>query len=184
MSLLTLLLQATSSWKRRQADLERAKRVAEENRRAAPRELAPEDWLTIDESWLQATAEDERRAEAERRRLAETMPVAEAVTDPAWVWALGGEWVHVASSNVAAIRYLLDEQILEVEFFGGGQQAFYQYYDVPPEVAVGMYRTTSPGRYVWGHLRDKFPYARISAISGAKVPKAPHVIREHLPSDR
>ena len=79
---------------------------------------------------------------------------------------LSGEWLSVGSSNVSAIRYLHDEQILEVEFLSGD---FYDYFHVPNEVAKAMAGTSSPGRFVWSFLRDVYDYALI--LKGDKKPK-------------
>lgn len=80
-------------------------------------------------------------------------------------WVHSGTWLHTASSNVEAIRYLYDDKILEVEFKNG---SYYQYYNVPPETARGMYSTDSPGRFVWRQLRDVFDYAKITSVSMPK----------------
>lgn len=97
-------------------------------------------------------------------------------------WLLSGTWLHLASSNVEAIRYLYDEQLLEVEFKG---PAYYQYFAVPPETASDMTTTDSPGRFVWNRLRDRFPYVKltgVSAIKGTKRP-GPSVIRTPTPKE-
>jgi hypothetical protein len=80
-------------------------------------------------------------------------------------WVHSGTWLHTASSNVEAIRYLYDDKILEVEFKNG---SYYQYFDVPPDVARGMYLTDSPGRFVWRQLRDVFNYGKITSVSMPK----------------
>lgn len=94
-------------------------------------------------------------------------------TDPAIQFLQSGEWLLVGSTNVAEWRYLWEDQILEVEFLTGG---VYQYYDVPVPVARGFYYTSSPGRYVWQFLRDRYPYAKLEGVSTTRKRK-PQVIR-------
>lgn len=96
-------------------------------------------------------------------------------------WLLSGTWLHLASSNVHAIRYLYDEQILEVEFKKG--PAFYQYFSVGPETASDMTLTDSPGRFVWQRLRDRFPYVKLSGVSGKGLVRPPSVIRTPTPKE-
>lgn len=178
LSLLHLLLQAVSRHRQRQDDQATARRVADENRAPAPREMTPEDFLTIDADWLRAEEEDRRRAQEE-------IPWGEEITDPATKFLLSGQWLHPASSNVEAWRYLWDEHQLEIEFKGGGTQSFYVYYAVPPEVARAFYFASSPGRAVWNLLRDQYEYTRISALSGGPAPNPkPTVVRRTLPGEK
>lgn len=96
-------------------------------------------------------------------------------------WLLSASWLHVASSNVHAIRYLYDEQILEVEFKDG---SYYQYYSCPPETASDMHDTDSPGRFVWNRLRDRYPYAKLTGVSAAqRLKRPPSVIRSVTPKE-
>lgn len=80
-----------------------------------------------------------------------------------------GEWLPVTSSNVAAIRYLPEDEALEVEYLNGG---FYRYSDIPPMMAKDFALASSPGGWVWDHLRVRGtvygyqkPYALISGPS-------------------
>jgi KTSC domain len=69
-----------------------------------------------------------------------------------------GSWLHLASSNVEAIRYLWDAEILECEFKGSdrhGEGYLYQYFNVPANViaiveaapgAEGLVITAGPQR--------------------------------------
>jgi KTSC domain len=85
----------------------------------------------------------------------------------------------MASSNVEAIRYLWDVQTLEVEFKGADKQGEaydYQYFGVPPSVANDFTLSASPGRFVWSHLRDRYPYVRLHGFA-ATAPRTPSVIR-------
>lgn len=91
----------------------------------------------------------------------ETAPPAPP-TDATDKMLMEGQWQHMASSNVEAMRYLWDDQTLEVEFKNG---AFYQYFQVPPHVAKGFAQTDSPGRFVWNFLRDVYSYVKLSGPS-------------------
>lgn len=91
-------------------------------------------------------------------------------------WLEDGSWLYTASSDVEAIRYIIEDQLLEVEFKTG---SYYQYFDVPPEVAKRFYNTDSPGRFVWSHLRDVYPFVLLSGPSRkvAKDLQKPTVVR-------
>jgi len=54
-------------------------------------------------------------------------------------------WVPLASTNVRAARYDEDSATLSVVFHSGGE---YDYYNVSPQVAAGLFEAASPGRYV------------------------------------
>lgn len=97
-------------------------------------------------------------------------------------WALSGTWLTMASSNVDSIRYLWDSQILEVIFKGVSPQGDgydYQYFGISPEVATAFSKASSPGRFVWNHLRGQYPYVRLRGISRG-TSRAPTVVR-HRP---
>ena len=74
-------------------------------------------------------------------------------------WLMTGDWQDVTSSNVSSIRYLVDQEQLEVQFHGG---SVYAYYGVTADIAEGMFNASSHGRYVWTHLRDQYSYQRLS----------------------
>ena len=85
-----------------------------------------------------------------------------------------GHWLPVTSSNVASIRYLGDENALEVEFHGGRPEepGFYRYDQIPPAMARDFAKAASFGRWVWDNLRvrgtrygHKKPYTFISGPS-------------------
>jgi hypothetical protein len=62
-----------------------------------------------------------------------------------------GVWYSdFSSSNVAAFRYLEDPQILFVRFKNG---AVYGYEPVNPQMAMGVWRASSKGGWVWDKLR-------------------------------
>lgn len=100
---------------------------------------------------------------------------------------LNREWHQMASSNVDEVRYIADEELLEVAFLNG---YYYQYYNVPPKVFLAFLQTNSPGRFVWNVLRaDGYEYARIG--SGAlpvyetgNVRQTANVTRRLLPEER
>lgn len=63
-----------------------------------------------------------------------------------------GEWLPVTSSNVRAIRYLPEDEALEVEYRNGG---FYRYEDIPEMMAKDFALADSPGKWVWDWLRRR-----------------------------
>lgn len=88
---------------------------------------------------------------------------------------LMGEWLPVVSSNLTAIRFLPDEEAVEVEFNGGrGESAFYRYSNVDLALARAFAEAPSPGRFVWDVFRKRgtslgynpsHPYVFVSGIS-------------------
>jgi len=58
--------------------------------------------------------------------------------------------VRVSSSNLAAVGYDPDEQILEIEFLNGG---IYQYYNVPEHVHRGLMAASSHGSYFDAYVK-------------------------------
>jgi hypothetical protein len=89
-------------------------------------------------------------------------------------WAMNGSWLRVASSNVAEIRYLMAEEILEVEF---QDNRYYQYEPVPMELAIRMAESDSPGRFIWNHFRDLIPYVRMTFAGKGNRPQQSYVVR-------
>lgn len=85
---------------------------------------------------------------------------------------ISGEPVAMASSNVGEIWWHWQARRLFVRFLDG---SLYAYEGVGLAVAVGMVETDSPGRYVWNHLRDRFPYRRLAQGTGPRKP--PQVVR-------
>ena len=81
--------------------------------------------------------------------------------DPIQEWTLDRSWRFVTSSNVEAIRYLYDEKILEVEF---QYNRYYQYYNVPVEIAKAMYVTNSPGVFV-NDVLVNYSFTNLPALS-------------------
>jgi hypothetical protein len=83
-----------------------------------------------------------------------------------------GKVMHVKSSNVDWFKYDESSQTMTIGFLDG---SIYEYYSVPLNVALGMYRTGSPGGYVWDTFRVrgtvfgyKFEYALLDGPSKAK----------------
>lgn len=69
------------------------------------------------------------------------------------------ERVVVQSSNIAAVSYDPDGSILEVEFHGG---RIYAYRGVPELHFEGMIGAGSAGSYFHRHIRNRYPYRRLS----------------------
>lgn len=63
-----------------------------------------------------------------------------------------GRWLSVTSSNVAKIRYEVQNKRLVVAFQQHGSQ--YEYSGVSVEDAYDFARAASKGKWVWDHLRS------------------------------
>ena len=95
---------------------------------------------------------------------------------PQYDFLQSGTWLHVASSNVEALRYLWDQETLEVQCKGhdpNGEGYYYIYYQITPTEANDFVMTSSPGRWVWDNLRirgtvtgHQKPYVRVLGFSG------------------
>lgn len=57
------------------------------------------------------------------------------------------------SSMVAASGYDSANQVLRIEYGGGGT---YDYYGVPQELAEGLHNSESPGRYMKNNIKGQF----------------------------
>lgn len=68
------------------------------------------------------------------------------------------DFFEVESSNVAEIGYDGNEMVLYVRFNKG---PLYYYEGVPPDVWDEFVYTDSKGKFIWTHLRDRYPYGRI-----------------------
>ena len=67
--------------------------------------------------------------------------------------------VSVESSNLAAVGYDGDVQILEVRFVKGGA---YQYFGVPAYIYDGLLSASSKGSYFYQNIkRAGYPYQRV-----------------------
>ncbi len=64
-------------------------------------------------------------------------------------------WLPVKSSRIAAIRYKLREEILEIAFHN---QQLFIHNGVPPLFWTEMTLAPSIGKYYFNNIRDSFPY--------------------------
>lgn len=64
----------------------------------------------------------------------------------------------VKSSQIAAHGYDAVNRVLAIRFNSGGDKV-YQYRDVPPEVAEGLAKAESVGKYFGAAIRGKFEHA-------------------------
>lgn len=71
-------------------------------------------------------------------------------------------WTGFRSSNIDGMSYDADRKQLWIRFKDG---AVYTYYDVPLNIAQGIYRAGSKGRYFWKKIRNnpRIPYQRLTA---------------------
>lgn len=65
---------------------------------------------------------------------------------------------HVISSDLVAVGYDADKQVLEIEFLDG---SVYQYSHVPMSIHQGLMAASSHGRYFHAHIRGRYSYIRI-----------------------
>lgn len=65
----------------------------------------------------------------------------------------------VSSSNLSAVGYDPASRVLEIEFHNGG---VYQYSGVPQHVYDGLMSAGSKGQYFHAHIKDIYPYQRVS----------------------
>jgi hypothetical protein len=68
------------------------------------------------------------------------------------------ERTPVSSSNIAAIGYDEDSQVLEIEFNDG---SVYQYSGVPRSEYDGIMNADSRGKYVNANVRKRYPYVKL-----------------------
>ncbi len=64
----------------------------------------------------------------------------------------------VQSSNLRAVGYDLQTNILEIEFNSGG---VYQYFGVPQSIYLSLMSASSLGSYFYANIRDTYRYQRI-----------------------
>ena len=65
----------------------------------------------------------------------------------------------VSSSNIRSVGYETTTQTLEIEFHGG---RIYRYSGVAYEVYQSLMSAASIGSYFYAHIRDQYPYTRVS----------------------
>lgn len=83
-------------------------------------------------------------------------------------WLLDGSWLTFNSTNVDSARYAYDSMELEVLFSGPSRPSgseYYTFHNVPPQVARELAEASSPGRYFWNNIRDRYQYVRHTALS-------------------
>ncbi|HEX6040495.1 KTSC domain-containing protein [Longimicrobium sp.] len=67
--------------------------------------------------------------------------------------------VPVESSNIAAVGYVPERRVLQIEFVGG---RIYEYAGVPSTVHDGLMRAPSKGTFFARHIRPAgFAYRRV-----------------------
>jgi hypothetical protein len=64
----------------------------------------------------------------------------------------------VSSSNLAAVGYDANSEILEIEFNHGG---VYQYYDVPVSEYEALMSASSHGTYFAANIRNNYSYVKL-----------------------
>lgn len=64
----------------------------------------------------------------------------------------------VSSSNISAIGYDEDSQVLEVEFINGG---VYSYSGVPSGEYDGFANADSKGKYFHANIKDRYPFIKL-----------------------
>lgn len=64
----------------------------------------------------------------------------------------------VSSSNIAAVGYDEENEVLEIEFNHGG---VYQYFEVPQEDYDSLMSASSHGSYFYHKIRDVYQYSKI-----------------------
>lgn len=67
--------------------------------------------------------------------------------------------VSVSSSNISSIGYDPSTMVLEIEFHDG---SIYQYDGVPENEYEGMMNASSHGQYLHQHIKDRYPYRKVS----------------------
>jgi len=68
------------------------------------------------------------------------------------------ERTPVSSSNISAIGYDADAQVLEVEFTNG---SVYSYSDVPSGEYEGFINADSKGKYLHANIKDRYPFSKL-----------------------
>lgn len=68
------------------------------------------------------------------------------------------ERTSVTSSNISAIGYDSDNQILEIEFNNG---SVYQYSGVPEYEFEGIMNAASKGTYLNSNIKNKYPFSKL-----------------------
>lgn len=71
-------------------------------------------------------------------------------------------WTDFQSSNIDGMAYKVEKEQLWVRFKDG---SVYTYFDVPLNIAKGLYKAGSKGKYFWKKIRNnpRYQYQRLSA---------------------
>ncbi len=68
------------------------------------------------------------------------------------------ERTPVSSSNISAIGYDADSQVLEIEFTNG---AVYSYSGVPPVEYEGFMNADSKGKYLHANIKNRYSFMKL-----------------------
>lgn len=68
------------------------------------------------------------------------------------------ERTPVSSSNISAIGYDADSQVLEIEFTNG---AVYSYSGVPPNEYEGFINADSKGKYLHANIKNRYSFMKL-----------------------
>lgn len=68
------------------------------------------------------------------------------------------DFAPFTSSNIQAIRYDLETQVLQVTFNNGGM---YEYYGVPSRLAEEFERAESKGGFLAANVKGHYRYSRV-----------------------
>jgi len=74
--------------------------------------------------------------------------------------------VLVESSTLAAVSYLPEHGILELEF---RSREIYRYFDVPPQIYSELLAADSKGRYFNASVRNCFLWQKVDPSSPART---------------
>ena len=112
------------------------------------------DRLMQGKSKLRSDTKDTRDYELRRAR----MNLADEIPDNIWI-------TDFASTNIKAIKYDIENEVLTVAFWSGG---IYQYLDFPYEAAEDFLNADSKGEWFWENVRggkignDQYNFIKIS----------------------
>lgn len=70
--------------------------------------------------------------------------------------------IPVDSSNVQEFGYVAEDQTLWVRFLDKGRgSSLYVYMEVEPEIYQQFMAAPSKGKFIWSHMRDRYPYEKV-----------------------
>ena len=78
------------------------------------------------------------------------------------------EWIPVQSSNLEAVWYDPELEVLKIRFNPGGHSGTrsYAYSMVPPTVFLGLLDASSKGQYHAKHIKWNYPYTQLGYMDG------------------